>query len=267
MLALPTPNAYTLVLQRRMRCSPTVNVSLKPFFERVGGPAGQEPVADQGQEGRGRRGVARSGYLVRCQWRPGGHTYVDDEWLREEELVHCCDKVLITMQRRPVTVRATGTLATTHPSPPSPRRHCLPPRRPHQPPPPSTAAPPPLCRSSAAAPPPPAAPPLVVTPAAGFRLRTPAEIMVIIIMMPVATGLNRQVSITMKVTSQTISPVADNADIRVTVSRHSYASPAGPETGPGTTAKATQAGSCSKVGHDSTSNLNRDSGSGYPAPG
>ncbi len=35
--ACPGPNAYTLALQHRMRCSPTVNVDrLKPFFEQAG---------------------------------------------------------------------------------------------------------------------------------------------------------------------------------------------------------------------------------------
>jgi hypothetical protein len=34
--ACPSPNAYTLALPRKMRCSPTVNVDwLKPFFARA----------------------------------------------------------------------------------------------------------------------------------------------------------------------------------------------------------------------------------------
>jgi len=96
--ACPSPNAYTLALPRRMRCSPTVNVDrLKPFFARAGAPPAPGPVSDAGQEGehevelllnrRTVRGVTR--YLVR--WR--GHTSADDEWLRSAELAHCPEKV------------------------------------------------------------------------------------------------------------------------------------------------------------------------------
>ena len=50
--ACPSPNAYTLALPRRMRCSPTVNVDrLKPSFERAGSPPAPGPVSDAGQEG------------------------------------------------------------------------------------------------------------------------------------------------------------------------------------------------------------------------
>ena len=96
--ACPSPNAYTLALPRRMRCSPTVNVArLKPFFARAGAPPAPGPVSDAGQEGehevelllnrRTVRGVTR--YLVRWQ----GHTSADDLWLRREELSHCLEKV------------------------------------------------------------------------------------------------------------------------------------------------------------------------------
>ena len=48
--ACPSPNAYTLPLPRKMRCSPTVNVDrLKPLFARAGTPLAR-PVSDAGQE-------------------------------------------------------------------------------------------------------------------------------------------------------------------------------------------------------------------------
>ena len=77
--ACPSPNAYTLSLPSKMRCSPTVNVDrLKPFFARSGAPPPPGPVSDAGQEGEHEvelllncktvRGVTR--YLVR--WRGRG---------------------------------------------------------------------------------------------------------------------------------------------------------------------------------------------------
>ena len=50
--ACPSPNAYTLTLQVRMRCSPTVNVDrLKPSIERAGSTPAPGPVSYAGNEG------------------------------------------------------------------------------------------------------------------------------------------------------------------------------------------------------------------------
>ena len=77
------PNAYTLSLPRKLRCSAKVNVDrLKPFFVRAGMPPAPDPASDAGQEGeheaelllnrRMVRGVTR--WLTRLplifNWRP-----------------------------------------------------------------------------------------------------------------------------------------------------------------------------------------------------
>ena len=50
--ACPSPNAYTLALTRRMRCSPTVNVDrLTPFYERAGSPPAPGPLPPAGRKG------------------------------------------------------------------------------------------------------------------------------------------------------------------------------------------------------------------------
>ena len=50
-IACPSPNADTLSLPRKMRCSANVNVGrLKPFFVRAGTPPAPEPLSDAGQE-------------------------------------------------------------------------------------------------------------------------------------------------------------------------------------------------------------------------
>ena len=49
--ACPSPNAYTLALPRKTRCSPTVDVDrLKPYFARADEPPPPGPVSDAGQE-------------------------------------------------------------------------------------------------------------------------------------------------------------------------------------------------------------------------
>ena len=48
--ACQSPNAYTVALPRKMRCSPTVNVDrLKPFFERADEPPTPSPISDAGR--------------------------------------------------------------------------------------------------------------------------------------------------------------------------------------------------------------------------
>ena len=50
--ALAGPNAYTLALPKRFKCSPTVNVErLKPYYGRDSRPTPPGPVSDPGQEG------------------------------------------------------------------------------------------------------------------------------------------------------------------------------------------------------------------------
>ena len=90
--ACPSPNAYTLALPRKMRCSPTVNVDrLKPFFERAGVSPAPGQVSDAGQEGEHEVELLLNHRLVRCVTRylVRGYTSTDDAWLRLEELAHC----------------------------------------------------------------------------------------------------------------------------------------------------------------------------------
>ena len=53
--ACPRPNAYTLALPRKMRCSSTINVDrLKPFFERSDKPPPPGPISDAARRAGGR---------------------------------------------------------------------------------------------------------------------------------------------------------------------------------------------------------------------
>ena len=130
-MAVPSPNAYTLALPPRMKCSPTVNVDrLKPFHTRVGASPPPGPVDDPGQEGEHEvemllnrktspKGVTR--YLVRFR----GHTSAEDEWIREEELGHCLEKVAeydVAAPRRRAAQRmeAQGRRALVDSQPPLP---------------------------------------------------------------------------------------------------------------------------------------------------
>ena len=76
----PSPNAYTLALPRKVRCSPTVNVDrLKPYIERPSELPPPGPTNDAGQEGehevelllnrRKVRGVTRYLELAQCPER------------------------------------------------------------------------------------------------------------------------------------------------------------------------------------------------------
>ena len=105
MTACPRPNAYTLALPRRMRCSPTVGPStLTASSPASSGPGHRRLTGrcltaetDAGQEGEHEvelllnrqtvRGTTR--YLVLWRW----HVSADDEWLRLEELALCPEKV------------------------------------------------------------------------------------------------------------------------------------------------------------------------------
>ena len=125
---LPQPNAYTLALPRKMRCSPTVNVDrLKPFFERAGVSPAPGPASGAGQEGEHEvelllnrrlvRGVLR--YLV--LWR--GNTSADDTWLRLEELAHCPEKMAeydAAASRRRAARRASSGARPAAPAPAAP---------------------------------------------------------------------------------------------------------------------------------------------------
>ena len=134
--AIAGPNTYTLILPKRFKCSPTVNVErLKPFYPRADRRAPPGPVSDPGQEGEyvvaqllNRKTIrGRMHYLVRWQ----GHDSADDSWEPVEHLTNCADRIAEYEAAAPRRQRA--------------KRH-LPPqssRAPSTPPPPGPASPPP----------------------------------------------------------------------------------------------------------------------------
>ena len=96
--AVAGPNAYTLALPRRFRCSPAVNVDrLKPYHARDDRSAPPGPVSNPGQEGEyvveqllNRKAIrGRTHYLVRWQ----GHDSKDDSWEPVEHLTNCPERI------------------------------------------------------------------------------------------------------------------------------------------------------------------------------
>ena len=144
-IATPSPNAYTLALPRRMQGSPTVNVDrLKPFHERAGASPPPGPVDDPGQEGEHEveqllNRKTSSGGVTRYLVRFLGHTSADDEWIREEELGHCREKVAeydTAAPRRRAALRAGAHWRGPRGDPPPPQgRDAAPPQRIPRPPP------------------------------------------------------------------------------------------------------------------------------------
>ena len=133
-LARPSPNAYTLALPRRMRCSPTFHVDrLKPFFERSGPhrPRGPSPTRSRkantrrsccstaGPAGAPRtvRGVTRC--RVRWPRHSGGCSTRPPatSGCRRRSWFTAATRWRSTTLRPPVAVRVVGTLNTTPLSP------------------------------------------------------------------------------------------------------------------------------------------------------
>jgi hypothetical protein len=131
-IALAGPNTYTLALQRRFRCSPTVNVKrLKPYHARTDKPGPPGPVVDPGQAGEyvveqllNRKILrGRTYYLVR--WQPEGHDSADDSWEPVEHLAHCPERVAeyeaaAPPSRRPKARRAAAAKSPWGGPPPAP---------------------------------------------------------------------------------------------------------------------------------------------------
>ena len=122
--ASPSPNAYTLALPRKMRCSPTVNVDrLRPFFERANAPLPPGPVSDAGQEGEHEvelllnRRLYRGSIQYLVRWR--GHAAPEDAWVRLEQLDHCRELVAEYDAIAPTRLTARRTAVDSEPVPAS----------------------------------------------------------------------------------------------------------------------------------------------------
>ena len=137
--ALAGPNAYTLALPKRFKCSPTVNVErLKPYFGRDARPTPPGPVSDPGQEGEyvveqllNRKVIrGRMHYLVRWQ----GHDSTDDSWEPVEHLTNCPERIA---DYEAAASRRSQALPTLNPLVQAPSSDVLPPQPPPTPSPPA----------------------------------------------------------------------------------------------------------------------------------
>jgi hypothetical protein len=129
-IALAGPNTYTLALQRRFRCSPTVNLEcLKPYHASTDKPDPPGPVADPGQAGEYvtpvtvveqllNRKILRGRTYYLARWR--GHDSADDSWEPAEHLAQCPERVAEYEAAAPRRLRARRAAAAKSPGPVGP---------------------------------------------------------------------------------------------------------------------------------------------------